>query len=42
MKSNHKLVTTVLAGAAIGVAGAHALRAQQIKTPPAMSSQKRM
>jgi hypothetical protein len=34
MKSNHKLVTAVLAGVAIGVAGAHALRAQQNKTPP--------
>ena len=34
MKSNHKLAVAVLAGVSIGVAGAHALRAQQVKTPP--------
>jgi uncharacterized protein (DUF1330 family) len=31
MKSNHKLVMAVLAGVSIGVAGAHAIRAQQVK-----------
>jgi uncharacterized protein (DUF1330 family) len=35
MKSNHKLAVAVLAGVAIGVAGAHAIRAQQVKAPPA-------
>lgn len=34
MKSNHKLGIAVLAGVAIGVAGAHALRAQQAKPAP--------
>jgi uncharacterized protein (DUF1330 family) len=34
MKSNHKLAVAVLAGVSIGVAGAHALRAQQVKAPP--------
>lgn len=34
MKSNYKLGVAVLAGISIGVAGAHALRAQQVKTPP--------
>ena len=34
MKSNQKLAVAVLAGISIGVAGAHALRAQQVKTPP--------
>ncbi len=34
MKSNYKLAVAVLAGISIGVAGAHALRAQQVKTPP--------
>jgi uncharacterized protein (DUF1330 family) len=33
MKSNGKLAVAVLAGVSIGVAGAHALRAQQVKTP---------
>ena len=31
MKSNHKLAVAVLAGISIGVAGAHAIRAQQVK-----------
>lgn len=34
MKSNHKLVVAVLAGILFGVAGAHAIHAQQVKTPP--------
>jgi uncharacterized protein (DUF1330 family) len=34
MKSNHKLVVAVLAGISIGVAGAHAIRAQQAKPAP--------
>ena len=34
MKSNHKLAVAVLAGFSIGVAGAHAIHAQQVKTPP--------
>jgi len=34
MNSNHKLAVAVLAGFSIGVAGAHAIRAQQVKTPP--------
>jgi hypothetical protein len=33
MKSNHKLAVAVLAGVSIGVAGTHALRAQQVNTP---------
>jgi uncharacterized protein (DUF1330 family) len=35
MKTNHKLALAVLAGVAIGVAGAAAIHAQQVKTPPA-------
>jgi uncharacterized protein (DUF1330 family) len=35
MKSNHKLAVAVLAGISIGVAGAHAIHAQQVKAPPA-------
>ena len=35
MKTNHKLATAVLAGVSIGVAGARAIYAQQVKTPPA-------
>jgi uncharacterized protein (DUF1330 family) len=34
MNSNHKLAVAVLAGFSIGVAGAHAIHAQQVKTPP--------
>ena len=34
MKSNHKLGMAVLAGISIGVAGAHAIRAQQAKPAP--------
>ncbi|HXJ13595.1 MAG TPA: DUF1330 domain-containing protein [Candidatus Limnocylindrales bacterium] len=34
MKSNYKLGVAVLAGISIGVAGAHAIHAQQVKTPP--------
>ena len=34
MKTNHKLALAVLAGVAIGVAGAAAIQAQQVKTPP--------
>lgn len=34
MKSNHKLAVAALAGVSIGVAGAHAIHAQQVKTPP--------
>jgi uncharacterized protein (DUF1330 family) len=35
MKTNHKLALAVLAGVLIGVAGARAIHAQQVKTPPA-------
>ena len=35
MRTNHKLVLAVLAGVAIGVAGAKAIHAQQVKAPPA-------
>ena len=34
MKTNHKLALAVVAGAAIGAAGASAIHAQQVKTPP--------
>jgi len=34
MKSNHKLAVAVLAGFSIGVAGTHAIRAQQDKPTP--------
>jgi uncharacterized protein (DUF1330 family) len=34
MKSNHKLAVALLAGISLGVAGAHVIRAQQIKAPP--------
>ncbi len=34
MKSNYKLGVAVLAGISIGVAGEHAIHAQQVKTPP--------
>jgi uncharacterized protein (DUF1330 family) len=34
MKTNHKLALAVLAGVSIGVAGAEAIHAQQVKTPP--------
>jgi len=34
MKTNHKLAVAVLAGISIGAAGAHALRAQQVKATP--------
>lgn len=34
MKLNHKLGIAALAGVAIGVAGAHAIRAQQVKPAP--------
>jgi uncharacterized protein (DUF1330 family) len=34
MKSNYKLGVAVLTGISIGVAGAQAIRAQQVKTPP--------
>jgi uncharacterized protein (DUF1330 family) len=34
MKTNRKLAVAVLAGVAIGVAGAQAIPAQQVKTPP--------
>ncbi|HKM67073.1 MAG TPA: DUF1330 domain-containing protein [Candidatus Acidoferrum sp.] len=33
MKSNHKLAVAVLAGVSLGVAGANAIHAQQIKVP---------
>jgi len=33
MNSHHKLAVAVLAGISIGVAGAHAIRAQQVKPP---------
>lgn len=35
MRTNYKLVLAVLAGVSIGVAGARAIHAQQVKTPPA-------
>jgi uncharacterized protein (DUF1330 family) len=35
MKTYFKLVLAVFAGVSIGVAGARAIRAQQVKTPPA-------
>ncbi len=35
MKKNHKLALAMLAGVIIGVTGAMAIHAQQIKTPPA-------
>jgi uncharacterized protein (DUF1330 family) len=34
MKANRKLALAVLAGFSIGVAGAEAIHAQQVKTPP--------
>jgi len=34
MKSNHKLAVAVLVGVSMGVAGAHAIRAQQVKPAP--------
>jgi hypothetical protein len=34
MKTNHKLTLAVLAGAVIGVAGATAIHAQQVKVTP--------
>jgi uncharacterized protein (DUF1330 family) len=34
MKTNHKLALAALAGISIGVAGAVAIQAQQVKTPP--------
>jgi uncharacterized protein (DUF1330 family) len=33
MKTNHKLTLAVLAGVSLGVAGAQAIHAQQVKTP---------
>jgi uncharacterized protein (DUF1330 family) len=33
MKPNHKVAVAVFAGIAIGAAGAHAIHAQQVKTP---------
>jgi uncharacterized protein (DUF1330 family) len=35
MKTNHKLTLAVLAGVAIGVAGARVIHAQQVKVAPA-------
>jgi uncharacterized protein (DUF1330 family) len=35
MKTNYKLALAMLAGVLIGVAGAKAIRAQQVKIPPA-------
>jgi uncharacterized protein (DUF1330 family) len=35
MKTNYKLALAVLAGISLGVAGAEAIHAQQVKTPPA-------
>ena len=35
MKTKYKLALAMLAGVSIGVAGAEAIRAQQVKTPPA-------
>jgi len=34
MNSNHKLAVAVVTGISLGVAGTHAIRAQQVKTPP--------
>ena len=34
LKTNHKLALAVLAGVLIGVAGATAIHAEQVKTPP--------
>ena len=34
MKTNYKLALAVLAGITIGIAGATAIHAQQVKTPP--------
>lgn len=34
MKTNYKLALAVLAGVSIGIAGARAIHAQQVKTPP--------
>jgi uncharacterized protein (DUF1330 family) len=34
MKANHKLGVAVLAGVSMGVAGAHAIRAQQVRPAP--------
>ena len=34
MKTNHKLALVLLAGVSIGVAGARAMHAQQVNTPP--------
>lgn len=35
MKTNYKLALAVLAGVSLGVAGAEAIHAQQVKAPPA-------
>jgi uncharacterized protein (DUF1330 family) len=35
MKTNHKIVLALLLGVSIGVAGAKAIRAQQVPPPPA-------
>ena len=35
MKKNHKLALALLAGVSIGISGAMAVHAQQIRTPPA-------
>jgi uncharacterized protein (DUF1330 family) len=35
MKTHYKLALAVLAGISLGVAGAEAIHAQQVKTPPA-------
>jgi uncharacterized protein (DUF1330 family) len=35
MKTNHKLALAVLVGIAIGIAGATAIHARQVKAPPA-------
>jgi uncharacterized protein (DUF1330 family) len=35
MKTNHKLALAVLVGVAIGIAGATAIHARQVKAPPA-------
>lgn len=35
MKTKHKLVLALLAGVSLGIAGAGAIRAQQVKAPPA-------
>jgi uncharacterized protein (DUF1330 family) len=34
MKANHKLAVAVLVGVSMGVAGAHVIRAQQVKPAP--------